>query len=499
MDINPNKLDELFQRAAEEFRPEAPEHRWPEIEKEIRRKKKRPFGFWLSMASLFLLVGGAGAWLGLSSEKTASNNPSSFSNSLSKASSHSSTQKHPTNNPTKGNLLPPSSIEKSAVHPFKNSNPSASVSTSHLAENSTHQNTSNEHSVRKIGGSASQNTHPQKKKKELVPTKDVENWGSWGDNPPKKKTFLRRNPNWVNMSQREEEKEELQSFEETMENSSELFVALNSKIPFFAHQWTSKPMEIQWKEEPMETEKGKKNLFEQMPGPSWGFVFQPEYVNNWEYLRSSFLQNQNGTSVTTPVNPNFRSSLNNLNHNVGYSLAFQSRFTINVKTSFDLGLGYGFRSDRQNYFECFNPNTGENKLYFQPLTGWNSTAQTFQNSYHYLSLPFGMTHAITGNTQSKGFRLHWNIIPQYLVSGKSMTFDFSKDGFVTGSVSNNSVYNRLGCSAGLGMGYAMKLNSRTLLETGIQWNGNWSTMFNAYYPVDKRFGAIGARFGLVFK
>jgi len=283
------------------------------------------------------------------------------------------------------------------------------------------------------------------------------------------------------------------------EQNREVLAYLQSKTPRISVKWNADPFTLTWKEEPSGEEKSKKNLFQQMPGPNWGFVFQPEYVNNWEYLRSSFLQNQNGNSVSTPVNPNFRSSLNNLNHNVGYSLAFQTRFTINVKTSFDLGLGYGFRSDRQNYFECFNPNTGENKLYFQPLNGWNSTAQTFQNSYHYLSLPFGMTHAITGNTQSKGFRLHWNIIPQYLVAGKSMTFDFSKDGFVSGTVSNNSVYNRLGCSAGLGLGYAMKLNSRTLLETGIQWNGNWSTMFNAYYPVDKRFGAIGARFGLVFK
>ncbi|MFY8132519.1 MAG: hypothetical protein ACOVOL_04730, partial [Bacteroidia bacterium] len=67
MDINPQKMDELFQRAADGFRPEAPEHSWPEIEKRIRRKKKKGIGFWLSMASLFFIVGGAGAWMGLSS------------------------------------------------------------------------------------------------------------------------------------------------------------------------------------------------------------------------------------------------------------------------------------------------------------------------------------------------------------------------------------------------------------------------------------------------
>ena len=80
-----------------------------------------------------------------------------------------------------------------------------------------------------------------------------------------------------------------------------------------------------------------------------------------------------------------------------------------------------------------------------------------------------------------------------------MTFDFGRDGFVSGAISKNDVYRRSGLTAGLGLGYAVKINARTLLETGIQWNGNWSTLFNEYYPVDKRFGAIGARIGLVFK
>jgi hypothetical protein len=180
-------------------------------------------------------------------------------------------------------------------------------------------------------------------------------------------------------------------------------------------------------------------------------------------------------------------------------MALQSRFAIDLKTSFDLGLSYGFRNDRQNYFECFNASTGESKLHYQPLAGWNSTPQTFQNSYHYVSLPVGMTHALTGNVKSTGFRLHWNLVPQFLVAGKSMTFDFDRDGFVSGAISKNDVYRRTGLTAGLGLGYAVKMNARTLLETGIQWNGNWSTLFNEYYPVDKRFGAIGARIGLVFK
>jgi hypothetical protein len=258
-------------------------------------------------------------------------------------------------------------------------------------------------------------------------------------------------------------------------------------------------MVVRVDEDPISTEKPKKNLFDQMPGPSWGFVFQPEYVNNWEQLRSEYLQNQNGNPVITPVDPNFRSSLNSLNHNVGFSMALQSRFAIDIKTSFDLGLSYGFRNDRQNYFECFNASTGESKLHYQPLAGWNSTPQTFQNSYHYISFPVGMTHALTGNVKTTGFRLHWNLVPQFLVGGKSMTFDFGRDGFVSGAISKNDVYRRTGLTAGIGLGYAVKMNARTLLETGIQWNGNWSTLFNEYYPVDKRFGAIGARIGLVFK
>ena len=277
------------------------------------------------------------------------------------------------------------------------------------------------------------------------------------------------------------------------------FASLNSKTPRLNLLWESNPMKIIIDEEPSATDRPNKNLFDQMPGPSWGMVFQPEYVNNWEQLRIAFLQDQNGNPVVTQVNPNFRSSLNSLNHNVGFSVALQSRFTIDIKTSFDLGLSYGYRNDRQNYFECFNAGTGESKLHYQPLVGWSSTPQTFENSYHYISLPVGMTHALTGNVKSTGFRLHWNLVPQVLVAGQSMTFDFAKDGFVIGSISSHGVYRRTGLSAGLGLGYAVKMNARALLETGIQWNGNWSTLFNEYYPVDKRFGAIGARVGVVFK
>jgi hypothetical protein len=498
MDINPNKLDELFQRASVEFRPEAPEHRWPEIEKQIRRKKKRAFGFWLSIASLFLLVGGAGAWFGLaqkhSTNQQSSNNLAFTSNS--------------TNSKSTSNTFPANHNIKSHVEQSTNENQSESspkniqlsqkieskINRSELQLNQfEHSNPNDSHSEKSNSSEKNRNVKKSLNSYKISKNRKLKNQGKEFNNSI---SSLFSIPAISNQSNSPYESSNL---EIPLAQNREVLAYLQSKMPRISVKWDFSPLNLTWKDEPVGEEKSKKNLFDQMLGPSWGFVFQPEYVNNWEQLRRNYLETKNGNIVITPVNPNFQSSLNSLNHNVGFSLAIQSRFAIDKKTSFDLGLSYGYRSDRQNYFECFNPNSGESKLYFLPLSGWSNTPQTFQNSYHYVSLPLGMTHSLTGNTQTKGLRLHWNIIPQYLVSGNSMTFDFSKDGFVTGSISQNSIYHRLGCTAGLGFGYAIKVNSRTLLETGIQWNGNWSTMFNAFYPVDKRFGAIGARFGLVFK
>lgn len=504
MDINPKHMDELFQRAAEGFRPEAPEHSWPEIEKRIRRKKKKGIGFWLSIASLFLIVGGAGAWIIMSPSSSISNEPNAAGTTTSFSSRKNSQQL--TSISASKNIPQLTSIPQNA--------PINSNVKSNLLRNSASSNRSPKAKILAtlpnsfpISTSKTSLVNNQfRKKSASTGNVQIENdyWDVWGQKSSNKKPFLRRRPTWKNEDFQASENEswtEQTGAEnvQLMDITPELWVSLNSKTPRLASQWKSTPIEWKVEEEPITQEKTKKNLFDQMPGPSWGFVFQPEYVNNWEQLRSAYLQNQNGNPVITPVDPNFRSSLNSLNHNVGFSMAVQSRFAIDLKSSFDLGLSYGFRNDRQNYFECFNPSTGESKLYFQPLTGWNCTAQTFGNTYHYVSMPVGMTHALTGNAKSSGFRLHWNLVPQFLVAGKSMTFDFGRDGFVSGAISKNDVYRRTGLTAGLGLGYAVKMNARSLLETGIQWNGNWSTMFNEYYPVDKRFGAIGARIGLVFK
>ncbi len=499
MDINPKKMDELFQRAAEGFRPEAPEHSWPEIEKRIRRKKKKGIGFWLSIASLFLIVGGTGAWMGLS---TTSITPSQ------------SLAHQPVPTATKG-AVPSSSSSISSEQSSANSALPAKPSSSNKASaapSSTLLNASDKGTVSSQERANPRNASSKTRLKQaglskILPRTTVATSSQLASKSARKNRNVR--PSKIAISglfttpqvleeDFSKKHQDQGSFENPQQNPV-FFASLNSKTPRLASQWKSTPIEWKVEEEPITQEKTKKNLFDQMPGPSWGFVFQPEYVNNWEQLRSAYLQNQNGNPVITPVDPNFRSSLNSLNHNVGFSMAVQSRFAIDLKSSFDLGLSYGFRNDRQNYFECFNPSTGENKLYFQPLTGWNCTAQTFGNTYHYVSMPVGMTHALTGNAKSSGFRLHWNLVPQFLVAGKSMTFDFVRDGFVTEAISKNDVYRRTGLTAGLGLGYAVKINARSLLETGIQWNGNWSTMFNEYYPVDKRFGAIGARIGLVFK
>ncbi len=498
MDINPKKMDELFQRAADGFRPEAPEHSWPEIEKRIRRKKKKGIGFWLSIASLFFIVGGAGAWIGLSStsttpaeavaEKTSS---ASIKKGVQATSSASSTEPSSINSTSNSH----SSSNKASATSESTTFNASEKTTIPAQESGTARNSSSKSSLKKAGISKSFGGE----------TLAVSSPAS--SNTSKKNRIARRSKTAISgrftppqvLEEDFSKKFQDQLSSQDVQQKPLFFASLNSKTPRLNLLWDSNPMKIIIDEDPISTEKPKKNLFDQMPGPSWGFVFQPEYVNNWEQLRSAYLQNQNGNAVVTPVDPNFRSSLNSLNHNVGFSMALQSRFAIDLKTSFDLGLSYGFRNDRQNYFECFNASTGESKLHYQPLAGWNSTPQTFQNSYHYVSLPVGMTHALTGNVKSTGFRLHWNLVPQFLVAGKSMTFDFDRDGFVSGSISKNDVYRRTGLTAGLGLGYAVKMNARTLLETGIQWNGNWSTLFNEYYPVDKRFGAIGARIGLVFK
>lgn len=499
MDINPQKMDELFQRAADGFRPEAPEHSWPEIEKRIRRKKKKGIGFWLSIASLFFIVGGAGAWMGLSTtsttptkalaEKTAS---TSIKKGVQTTSSASSTEP----SVLISTLNSHSSLSKKVSVTSESTTFNASEKTAIPAQGSgTVANSSSKSSLKKAGIYNSSHSVTLAESSSSTSKTAIKNRTA-----RRSKTAIsgRFTPPQV-LEEDFSKKFQGQLSNQDVQQKPLFLASLNSKTPRLNLVWDSNPMKIIIDEDPISAEKPKKNLFDQMPGPSWAFVFQPEYVNNWEQLRSAYLQNQNGNPVITPVDPIFRSSLNSLNHNVGFSVAIQSRFTLDVKTSFDVGLSYGFRNDRQNYFECFNTSTGESKLHYQPLVGWSSTPQTFENKYHYLSLPVGMTHALTGNLKSTGFRLHWNLVPQVLVAGQSMTFDFTKNGFVTGAISRNDVYRRMGLTAGLGLGYAVKMNARTLLETGIQWNGNWSTLFNEYYPVDKRFGAIGARIGVVFK
>ncbi len=499
MDINPQNMDELFQRAADGFRPEAPEHSWPEIEKRIRRKKKKGIGFWLSIASLFFIVGGAGAWMGLSSTSTTP------SNAVAEKTSSTSNKRRVLATSSE------SSTEPSSIISTSNSQSSLSKKASATSESTTFNASEKSDNPAQKSGTATNSSSKSSLKK--ARTSSSSHFATLAVSSPsspktaKKNRTARRSKIAVSgkftppqvLEEAISKKFQKQLSNQDVQQKPLFFASLNSKTPRLNLFWDSNPMKIIIDEDPISTEKVKKNLFDQMPGPSWGFVFQPEYVNNWEQLRTAFLQDQNGNPVVTQVNPNFRSSLNSLNHNVGFSVALQSRFTIDVKTSFDLGLSYGFRNDRQNYFECFNSSTGESKLHYQPLVGWNSTPQTFENSYHYISLPVGMTHALTGNVKTTGFRLHWNLVPQVLVAGQSMTFDFAKNGFVSGAISSHGVYRRTGLSAGLGLGYAIKMNARSLLETGIQWNGNWSTLFNEYYPVDKRFGAIGARIGVVFK
>jgi len=500
MDFNPEKLDKLFQQAAEGFRPDAPENSWLEIEKRIQSKRKKGIGFWLSIASLFLIFGGTGAWMFLSyipsnkpfpslavQQATTKNGDISFNSSKNSSEQIAKISTHPTkNSPSNKVTGTPSSTAEFAsdkevtvsTQSMERPTKSSSVTSKKKAE------LSNSYSRSKVGNLSSIATKTSKRNLNVRPSKnDVS--GLYTIPKVSEEDDIEKNQDQV-------------SYENPQRNQV-FFAYLESKTPKLAIQWKSRPIDWKVEDEPISQEKPKKNLFDQMPGPQWCFVFQPEYVNNSEFLRNEYDQIQNGTVVSVPVNPNFRSSLNSLNHNVGFSFTIQSRFTLQTKTGFDVGLSYGYRNDRQNYFECFNPNSGESKLYFQPISGWNNTPQTFLNSYHYASMPMGLTHALTGNLKSTGFRLHWNIVPQFLVTGTSMTFDFSKDGFVTGSIAKNNLYRRAGFSGGLGLGYALKVSPRTLLETGIQWNGNWSTMFNGYYPVDKRFGAIGARIGLVFK
>jgi hypothetical protein len=499
MDINPHEMDKLFRKAAEGFRPEAPESSWLEIEKRIRRKKKKGFAFWLSVASLFFIVGGTGAWMGLSSTST------SPTTSLVQQPSSTTVQKHistvTSTNPTESSSLNSTSRSPDLFSTKPITAPTSTTLTE--VEKSTIKN----QKLGTVTNSLSKSTSKTAGRYNNAHSATLAESSLSISKPAKKNRTVRRfqtaiSGRFTPPQVLEEDFSKIlqdQVSNHEMQQKPLVFASLPTKTPQLHLAWNSNPMKLIFDEDPIFNEKPKKNLFEQMPGPSWAVVFQPEYVNNSELLRSNYLVNQNGTVVSVPVNSNFRSSLNSLNHNIGFSLALQSRFALDFKNSLDVGLSYGFRNDRQNYFECFNPNSGESKLYYQPIHGWKSNPQTYVNSYHYLSLPIGMTHALSGNLKSKGIRVHWNITPHYLVAGKSMTFQFFEDQFSISSIAENSVYRKIGCSGGIGMGYAVKLNSRSLLETGIQWNGNWSTLFNGYYPVDKRFGAIGARIGFVFK
>ena len=490
---NPQHLDELFQSAAENFRPEVSPIAWQEIEARIKKNRRKGFGWfwWTSAAVLVLFGGGLSFWI--QNNKTAVNQyNANHSHQIKKYRSLGA------NNFNKKNEDQDNIPEE--VHYNKNDKRHSLISNQHQSEEISDklkmEGSNVEPSPIKIATNrikkaqlvGSIATHLQDKK-ERQSQYNKPKGSIYSRNNNDLKTAFNALASDIEATQKDVDYKDifLELLPLKTKNAPQLTAFWGRNLSFKKDQPSSKK------------DPNPKKQKSEIKRPQYAVSINPEYVNNWENLRPSYRSSINGTAVFIPVDSSFQNSLNTLSHYVGWSAAAQSRFILGNKTTFDVSLSYTNRGDHQNYFDCFNPNTGETKKNFQPIAGWQCSEATYNNRYHFVALPLGFTHALTGDITSSGFRVQWNFIPTYLAGGYSMTYSFAQQDFLTNPVRTNPIYQKFGLNVGAGLVYAFKVGPKQIIETGLNWNGSWTTLFNDQYPVNKKFGATGAKIALIIK